>query len=84
MTANTLHLSADDAQVINAFHRQLNGAPAKISSKSGAEAPDALIQILNEVLRAVAEGRTVSIAQLPEQITTSTAASSSEYLARQL
>lgn len=75
MTDNTLMLSTEDTKVIRAFKQQLDGSPANISSNTGHDAPVALVKVLNEVLQAVAEGRSISISQLPKQITTTTAAS---------
>lgn len=74
MIANTLHFSNHDTEVINAFRQQLNGSPARVSSKDGHEAPDALTQILNSVIQAVAEGKAIRITQIPKQVTTTTAA----------
>lgn len=67
-------LTAQDVELISKFRRQLSGAEPAVTASDGQNAPDVVSQIISKVLDAVAAGRPISISRMPEQITTTTAA----------
>lgn len=69
-----VNLTAHEVQLISKFRSQLGESDPVITASDGQIAPDVVAQVLGKVLDAVAAGRPISISRMPEQITTTTAA----------
>lgn len=69
-----VNLTARDVELISKFRSQLGESEPAITASNGQIAPDVVAQVIGKVLDAVAAGRPISISRMPEQITTTTAA----------
>lgn len=72
---DSVTLTDEDSRQLNAFRQQLNGKLPQITASDGQAAPDRLIEILAMLLNASANGRSFSVTQMPEFLTTTSAAS---------
>lgn len=71
---NEVLLSADEQSAARDFVRSLEGQPPRVASDRDAALPTAVARVLELVLEAMAEGRPVSVAAMPENLTTTAAA----------
>lgn len=71
---NELLLSADEQSAARDFVRSLDGQPPRVTSGQDAILPAEVAGVLELVLEAMAEGRPVSVAAMPENLTTTAAA----------
>lgn len=69
-----VNLTAHDVEQMSQFRTQLGDSGPAVTASDGQIAPDVVTHIIGKVLDAVAAGRPISISRMPEQITTTTAA----------
>lgn len=71
---NEVLLSADEQSAARDFVQSLDGRPPRVTSGQDAALPVEVARVLELVLEAMAEGRPVSVAAMPENLTTTAAA----------
>lgn len=71
---NEVLLSSDEQSAARDFVRSLGGQPVQIGTGQDAKLPVEVATVFELVLEAMAEGRPVSIAAMPENLTTTAAA----------
>ena len=71
---NEVLLSSDEQSAARDFVQSLGGQPVQIGIGQDAELPVEVARVFELVLEAMAEGRPVSIAAMPENLTTTAAA----------
>lgn len=71
---NEVLLSADERSAARDFVQSLGGRPLQIATGQDAALPAEVARVLELVLEAVAECRPVSVAAMPENLTTTAAA----------
>lgn len=71
---NEVLLSADEQSAARDFVQSLDGRPPRVASGQDAALPVEVARVLELVLEAMAEGRPVSVAAMPENLTTTAAA----------
>ncbi|WP_300612202.1 helix-turn-helix domain-containing protein [Corynebacterium sp.] len=71
---NSVQLTPQEARALADFRAKLGASEPEITTPDGRPAPRQLQEILNDVLSAIAGGCAISIAEMPGQITTTTAA----------
>ena len=71
---NEVLLSTDEQSAVHDFMQSLEGRSPRLASEEGAPLPAGVAQALELVLEAISEGRPVSVATMPENLTTTTAA----------
>lgn len=71
---NEVLLSADEQSAAHVFMESLEGRAPRLASEEGAPLPAGVAHALELVLNAMAEGRSVSVTTMPEDLTTTAAA----------